>query len=352
MRVLSINPGSTSTKLGLFEGDAVVFKETLSHGVEELAGYVSCYEQLDFRKQRVLSFLEGNGVSLESLDAVIGRGGVLKPMGAGTYRVNEKMVADLGQAREDHPSNLGGIIAYEIAKEAGAPAYIADPVSVDEVCDVARLSGLKEIDRRALGHALNVRATAFKYAHDHQENLNDINIVVAHLGGGISIVPFRKGKMVDVNCANDGGPFSPERTAGLPSTPLIRLCFRSGKSEKEMVAWVTKQAGLVSYLGTNDLREVKRRIVDGDREARLVFVAMCYQIAKEIGAMTTVLKGEVDAIVLTGGLVFDEELVTDLKERVGWIAPVVAYPGEEELEAMNSAVLRLSSGEEAEKEYI
>ena len=352
VRVLSINPGSTSTKLGLFEGEKAVLKESLSHSVEELSGFATCFEQLGFRKERVLSFLAGNGVAPESLTAVIGRGGVLKSMGAGTYRVNEKMVADLGKPREDHPSNLGGIIAYEIARDAGIPAYIADPVCVDEFSEVARISGLKEIERRALGHALNVRATAFKYAHDHQKQLNETNIVVAHLGGGISIVPFRKGKMVDVNCANDGGPFSPERTAGLPTTPLIRLCFRSGKSEKEMVAWVTKQAGLVSYLGTNDLREVKRRIADGDNEARLVFEAMCYQIAKEIGAMATVLKGELEAIVLTGGLAFDEELVTDLTERVGWIAPVTAYPGEEELEAMNSAVLRLKSGEEVEKDYV
>jgi butyrate kinase len=323
MSVLCINPGSTSTKLGLFDEEKVVFKETLYHGAEELAGYASCYEQLGFRKERVLSYLESNGAPLKSLDAVIGRGGVLKPMNAGTYRVNEKMIADLEQAREDHPSNLGGIIAYEIARGAGIPAYIADPVSVDELTGVACLSGLKEIDRRSLGHALNVRATAFKYAHDHKKSLSDINIVVAHLGGGISIVPFRKGKMVDVNCANDGGPFSPERSAGL-----------------------------ASCLETNDLREVKRRIAAGDSEARLVFVAMCYQIAKEIGAMATVLKGDLHAIVLTGGLAFDEELVTDLKERVGWIALVLAYPGEEELEAMNSAVLRLKSGEEAEKEYV
>jgi butyrate kinase len=349
--VLSINPGSTSTKLGLFEGEKAVFKESLSHGAEELAQYSTCFEQLNFRKQAVLSFLASNGVSLASLAAVIGRGGVLKPLGAGTYRVNEKMIADLGRPREDHPSNLGGIIAYEIAKAVGVPAYIADPVSVDEFTEVARLSGLKEIERRSLGHALNVRATAFKYTHDHKRRLEEINLVVAHLGGGISIVPFRQGQMVDVNCANDMGPFSPERAAGLPVTPLIRLCFQSGKSEKEMVAWVTKKGGLISYLGTNDLREVKRRLAAGDEKAKLVFQAMCYQIAKEIGAMATVLHGDLEAIVLTGGLAFDEDLVADLNKRVGWIAPLAVYPGEEELEALNSAVLRLLSGEEAEKEY-
>ena len=194
MRVLCINPGSTSTNLWLFEGEKVVFKVTLNHGSEDLAGYASCYEQLGYRKERVVSFLQNHGAAPESLDAVIGRGGVLKPMAAGTYRVNEKMIAELEQAREDHPSNLGGIIAYEIAKDAGVPAYIADPVSVDELPGVACLSGLKEIDRRALGHALNVRATAFKYAHDHRKSLSDINIVVAHLGGGDLHRSFSGGK--------------------------------------------------------------------------------------------------------------------------------------------------------------
>lgn len=351
MYVLAINPGSTSTKLGLFDGESPVFKETLSHSVEELAGFDSCYDQFPFRMEKVLGFLNGRDIEVRRLSAVIGRGGTLKPLAAGTYRVNEQMLKDLQHARVDHPCNLGAVLAFRIAAEAGIPAYIADPPSVDEFSAVARLSGLKDIQRRALGHALNLRATAFKYASDRGRCLYKMSVIVAHLGGGISVVPFKEGRMVDVNCANDNGPFSPERSGGLPTTPLVRFCFRSGKSEQEMEALITKQGGLVSYLGTNDLREARRRIAAGDSEAALVVTAMCYQIAKEIGAMATVLEGNPEAIVLTGGLAFDAELVAELKRRVAWIAPVSVYPGEEELEAMNAAVLRLLTGGEKEREY-
>jgi len=351
MEILAINPGSTSTKIGLFKDDKPIFKESISHNVSDLSKFSTSFEQKDFRTQAVLEILAENNIDLKTINAVIGRGGILKPLEAGVYRVNEAMLSELKNATVDHPSNIGAVIANEIAKEIGIPAYIADPVCVDEFEDVARVSGLKEIERPSLSHALNIRATLFKYAAEVKKSVREINAVIAHLGGGISITPIKNGRMVDVSMANDGGPFSPKRSGALPTTRLIKFSFKSGKSEKELIDYITKRGGLVSHLGTNDLRKVTEMINTGDAHAKLIFDAMCYQIAKEIGAMSTVIKGNVEATLLTGGMSHNEMLVNEVKDRVSWIAPVRVYPGEEELEALASAVVRVSKGIEEAKEY-
>lgn len=350
--ILVINPGSTSTKIALFnlEGEEV-FKENISHTPEELSQFTSLLEQGPVRKNIILDTLKKRNIDINSIKTVIGRGGILKPLAAGTYKVNDKLIEDLKNSPREHASNLGGIIACEIAEEIGVPAYIADPVSVDEFTDIARISGLKGIERESLLHTLNIRANAFRYAKEQGKKLEELNLIVAHLGGGISIAPLEKGRIVDVNCANDAGPFSPERTGSLPNKGLIHLCYSGKYSEKELIKLITHQGGFVSYLGTNDLREVKKLIDKGDNYAKLIFEAMCYQIAKEIGAMATVLKGKIDAIILTGGMAHNEILVDEVKERVGWIATVVVYPGEEEMKSLAQAVIRVLNGVEKAKIY-
>jgi len=350
--ILVINPGSTSTKIALFNQEGKdIFKETISHSTEELSQFKSLLEQGPVRKKIILDTLKKKKIDTNSLKAVIGRGGILKPLEAGTYEVNDKLIDDLKNSPVEHASNLGGIIAREIAEEIDVPVYIADPVSVDEFTDIARISGLKGIERESLLHALNIRANAFRYAKEQGEKLEELNLIVAHLGGGISITPLEKGRIVDVNNANDGGPFSPERTGTLPNKALIHLCYSGKYSEKELIKLITHQGGLVSYLGTNDLREVMKMIDKRDHYAQLIFEAMCYQIAKEIGAMATVLKGKVEAIILTGGIAHNEILVKKIKDRAGWIAPVVVYPGEEEMKALAQAVIRVIDGVEKVKTY-
>ena len=350
--ILVINPGSTSTKIALFNLEVEeIASESVNHSTEELSKFHSVIEQAPERKKIVLEVLKKHNIDLSSFKAVIGRGGIIKPLAAGTYIVNDKLINDLKNSPVEHASNLGGIIASEIAKEVDIPAYIADPVSVDEFTEMARISGLKGIERKSLLHTLNIRANAFRYAKGQGEKLEELNLIVAHLGGGISIAPIEKGKIVDVNNANDGGPFSPERTGSLPNAGLIHLCYSTKYSEKELTRLITHQGGLVSYLGTNDLRKVMKMIDKEDNYAQLIFEAMCYQIAKEIGAMATVLKGKVEAIIFTGGIAHNKILVNKIKDRVGWIAPVVVYPGEGEMKALAEAVIRIIKGEEKVKTY-
>ncbi len=359
IRILTINPGSTSTKIALFEDENCTLREEIQHKPEELLQYKRIVEQYPLRRDAVLNFLEKNGIDISSLHAVVGRGGLMRPLESGTYLVNQKMLDDLMAPKErEHASNLGALIAYEIAKKAGVPAFVVDPVCVDEFDDIARISGLPEIERKSLSHALNLKATGRKAAKDLGKNYHELNMVIVHMGGGISVSAHRKGRMVDVNQALDGtGPFSPERAGGLPVGDLVRMCYSVPPYDKtrytyeEMITKITRKGGLLAHLGTNDAREVERRIAQGDERARLVYEAMAYQIAKEIGAMATVLKGEVDAIVLTGGLARSEMLVGWIKERVGWIAPVMVYPGEDEMLAMAQGALRVLRGEEKAKEY-
>ena len=350
--ILVINPGSTSTKIALFnQGGKEIFSRSITHSTEELSQFKSLLEQCPVRKKIILDTLKREKIEFNSIKTIIGRGGVLKPLEAGTYEVNNKLINDLKNSPIEHASNLGGIIAHEIAEKIDVPAYIADPVSVDEFTDIARISGLKGIERKSLLHTLNIRANAFRYAKEQGKKFEEINLIVAHLGGGISIAPIKKGKIVDVNNANDGGPFSPERSGSLPNKALIHLCYSGKYSEKELYKLITNQGGLVSYLGTNDTREVMKKIEQGDNYAKLIFEAMCYQIAKEIGAMAIVLKGKVEAIILTGGIAHNETLVNKIKDHTGWIAPVVVYPGEEEMKALAQAVIRVTDGVEKVKIY-
>jgi butyrate kinase len=350
--ILVINPGSTSTKVALYEGSELIAQESLDHSTDELAPFARISDQLDMRVQTVAEFLGRHGILAEQLEAVMARGGVLHPVSAGIYGVNAQMLRDCFEARiAQHASNLGALIAHHLVEGTDIPCYIADPVSVDEFEDVARISGLKELPRRSLGHALNIRKVAFNVAKAHGKALNEMNMIVAHLGGGISVAPLRHGRMVDVNNANEQGPYSPERAGLVPAVSLTRLCFEEGATEADVVKRLTRTGGLVSYLGTNDAREAQRRSDGGDAEAALVLEGMAYQVAKEIGAMATVLEGDVDVIVLTGGLAHNQAIVRWVTARVGFIAPVELVPGENELEALNDAYLRLRQGIETEQTY-
>jgi len=353
-RILVINPGAGSTKIGLFEDERKIRERELRHDPEELRKYETTIDQLEMREKAVLDFLREEGLEPSELHAVIGRGGAFKPLQGGIYRVNERLISDIkeGKVQADHPSNLGALIAHKLASPHGIPAFFADPVSVDEFDEISRLSGLPELPRLSLSHALNTKYVAKKVAASKGKRYEEMNMIVAHLGTGISISPHRKGKMFDVNNANDGGPFSPQRAGTLPTTGLIKLSFSGKYSKKELLRRVTREAGLLAYLGTDDLRKVEERIEAGDGEARLVYDAMVYQIAKEIGAMAAALRGEVDVIILTGGMARSPKIVRDIEGYISWIAPVEVIPGENELEALAYAALRALKGLEEPKEYV
>lgn len=351
-RVLVLNPMSGRTEVAVFHGAEPAVVETLAHSPEELAAFERVWDQYLFRKDRISDFLQRQGVTLASLAAVVGRGGLLKPVPGGTYRVNAAMLEDLRRgARGEHAANLGGILAYGIARACGIPAFIADPVTVDEMDAVARVSGLPEVQRKSVHHALNMREAARRAAQDLGKPYEQVNLVVAHLGVGISVTPHRRGRMPDTANALEGGPFSPERAGMVPVGDLVRLCFSGRYTEREMVQKLTAQGGLTAYLGTGDWTEAERRIEQGDPLARLVYEAMAYQIAKEIGAMAAVLDGHVDALVLTGPMAASELLVDWIRSRAGWIAPLRVYPGSFELAALAAGALRVLNGEEPAREY-
>jgi len=359
-RLLVINPGSTSTKIAVYDDEQPLFVETLRHSSEEIVAFPHILDQYDFRLKAVLEFLEGKQIRLDSLSAVVGRGGLLRPIPSGTYQVNDKMVADLSRRNKEreHASSLGGLLARDIAGQVGVPAFIVDPVAVDEFDDLARISGLPEIERKSIGHALNVKSAGRRAALDLGRPYPELNLVVVHLGGGISVYAHRKGRMVDVNQAVDGtGPFAPERSGGLPVGDVLRMCFGVHPYEglhityEEMCKKLAGKGGLVAHLGTNNAQEVERRINAGDDHARLIYEAMAYQIAKEIGAMATVLKGELDAIVITGGVAHSKMLLGWIRDRVSWIAPILVYPGEDEMLALAQGALRVLKGEETARQY-
>lgn len=350
--ILVINPGSTSTKLAVFKDTEKVVQENLDHDVKELQQFEKITDQYAYRKEAILNWLSHHGINSNELIAVVGRGGLLRPMPSGTYLVTEPMLEDLKiGVQGEHASNLGGMIAHAIAKTEGISAYIVDPVAVDEFEPLARISGMPEIQRRSLVHALNVRAIAHSYAEDIGNKINDLNLIVAHLGGGISIAPLRKGKIVDVNNANEMGPFSPERTGGLPIGDLVKMCYSGSYTFAELKKKMRGNGGLAAYLGTNDAREVQKMIDSGNKEAKLIFESMGYQIAKEIGAMSAVLNGKVDAILMTGGIAYSEYLMNYIKEHVEFIAPVIVKPGEDEMKALNLGTLRVLNGEDTVKIY-
>jgi len=352
-KLLIINPGSTSTKIGVFEGEKPLLVETLRHTSEEIGRYPSIYSQFEFRKNVILNVLKNKKFDINELSAVVGRGGLLKSIEGGTYEVNDAMLEDLKVGIQgQHASNLGGIIANEIAKSLNIPAFIVDPVVVDEMEDVARLSGMPEIERKSIFHALNQKAVAKRYAKENGKKYEEVNVIVAHMGGGVSVGAHKQGKVVDVNNALDGeGPFSPERSGGLPIGALIKMCFSGKYTIEEIKKKINGKGGFVAYLNTNDAREIENRASEGDREAKLVFEAMGYQTAKEIGKCAAVLSGKVDAIILTGGIAYSKTMVSYIEERVSFIAPVVVYPGEDELLALAMGALRVLKGEEEAKIY-
>jgi butyrate kinase len=355
IRVLAINPGSTTTKIAVFACERLLVEKKVEHQAAELKEYKKATDQYEYRLRLVKMALAEAGIDLNSLAAIVGRGGILKPLAGGTYAVNEQMVDDLMQRPgADHASNLGAVIAYQLGRDLGIPAFIVDPVVVDEYEDVARLSGHWEVDRLSRSHALNMKAVARKVAADLGRTYQDVTLVVAHLGSGFSVSVHSKGRMIDTTNANDEGPFSIERAGDLPTTQLVELCkakFDAGHSLREVQALLTKESGLYGYLGTKDLREAEKRANAGDAKANLVLDAMVYQIAKSIGSMATVVCGRVDRVVLTGGVAHSERITTGVQQRVEFIAPVVVVPGEEELSALAQGALRVLRGEEQAKEY-
>ena len=351
-RVLAINPGATSTKIALFDSNELVNNKKIEYSANKLKGFSKSTDQIDFRwkdiKKTIMEW------KIDKVDAVVGRGGLFHPLQCGIYKVNDKMVSDIrdGNMVAEHISNIGAILARKAAKELSAEVFIVDPVSVDEFEDVARISGIPEIERIALQHTLNIKQVVRKACRELEIVMNEANFVVAHLGSGISICPIKKGRIIDANNAIEEGPFSPERSGGLPVYSFFKLCV-SGKYEED---WINKRlkgiGGLVAYLGTNDLRDVEEMIDNGDKKADLIFRAMVYQTAKEIGAMSAALGMKSDAIILTGGLVNQSRFVDQLCKRISFFTKrILAYPGEDELISMDDAVFRVFNGEEKVKEY-
>lgn len=350
-RVLAINPGSTSTKIAVYEEEKLLLTQTLNHGTEELALFERVQDQFEMRKQAVLDFLRENNFDLKTLAAVVGRGGVLPPVKSGAYGVNEIMIDRLkNRPLAEHASNLGGLIAYEIAQPLGIMACIYDSVAVDEFEPIARISGMREIERQSLSHALNMRASAIRTAQKIGKPYQSLNLIIAHLGGGISVSIHEKGKMVDI-VSDDEGPFSPERAGRVPCRRLIELCYSGEYDKRTMMKKLRGLGGLKSYLDTHDAIEVEKRIDRGDEEALLVYEAMAYQIAKSIGELATVVKGKVDGIIITGGIAHSKRMTEWIQERVEFIAPVYIMAGENELESLAMGALRVLRGEEELKVY-
>ena len=352
-KLLIINPGSTSTKIGVFEDEKELFEETLRHTNEELKQYDTIFDQFQFRKDVILNVLKEKNFDIKTLSAVVGRGGMLKPIEGGTYAVNDAMLEDLKVGVQGpRASNLGGILAKSIADEVGVPSYIVDPVVTDELADVARMSGTPDIPRVSKFHALNQKAVAKRYGKESGKGYENLNLVVVHMGGGVSVGAHNHGKVVDVNNALDGdGPFSPERAGSVPAGDLIKLCFSGKYSEAEVYSKIVGKGGFVAYLNTNDVKGTIDKMEEGDKACTEVYNAFVYQIAKAVGEMSAALSGKVDQIILTGGVAYSPVLVPDLKSRIDWIAPVTVYPGEDELLALAQGAIRVLNGEEEAKVY-
>jgi butyrate kinase len=352
--ILAINPGSTSTKFSLFEEEKLVFEKSLRHTTEELAGFQKITDQFNFRKDLIMNELAERKINFAEIIAVVGRGGLVKPIESGIYMVNQKMKDDLrAGVSGSHASNLGGLIADDIASSLpSATAYIVDPVVVDELQPVARISGHPEIERKSIFHALNQKAVARIYAASVGKKYEDLNLVIAHMGGGVSVGAHKNGRVIDVNNALNGeGPFSPERSGGLPSGQLVDLCFSGRFSHAELMTMLHGKGGMVAYLGTNNFIEVCRRAEEGDPKALLIRNAVSYQIGKEIGALAAVLNGKVDAIILTGGMAYQEANIKSIRAMVEFIAEVVVYPGEDELKALAFNGLLALDGKIEIKDY-
>ena len=352
IKSLIINPGSTSTKIGVFEDETLLFEETLRHSTEEISQYASIVDQKDFRKKIITDLLTEKNFDVKSLNVIVGRGGMLKPIAGGTYAVTDELLHDLKIGKQgQHASNLGGILAREIGDEIGVPSYIVDPVVVDEMQDVARYSGVPELPRTSVFHALNQKAVAKRYAKETGKPYETLRLIVVHMGGGVSVGAHINGRIVDVFNALDGdGAFSPERAGAVPSGALIKMCFSGEYTEKEVYSKIVGKGGFNAYLGTNDMRNVNK-MAETDAHAAEVREAFLYQVGKDIGSMACVLEGKVDQIIVTGGIAYNADVVNNLKAKAEWIAPFTVYPGEDELLALTQGALRVMNGEEEAMTY-
>jgi len=352
--ILVINPGAGSTRTALFTDEKPIFEENIRHNPEELLKFPRIIDQYRFRKEKIMQLLESKEVDLKSFDAVVGRGGPFKPLTSGTYLVNNRLMQDIksGNYQSEHPSLLGAVIAKEIADSLDINAYFVDPVSVDEFWELSRFSGLKEIKRKALSHALNVRMVAKKAAREIGKDYDQCNFIIIHLGTGITVAAHFKGKQIDSSNANEDGPFSPQRTGALPTIPLVKLCFSGDYKYEDLKKKLNREGGLLSYLGTDDIQEIEKKIAKGDKETENVYNAMIYQIAKEVGAYAVVLKGDIDAIIITGGIAHSQKFVSSLRDWISFLCDkCYVYPGEGEMEALALGVLRVLRKEETAKEY-
>ena len=352
--ILAINPGSTSTKIALFEDEQMVFSKSIRHDTQQLSCFEKVSHQFEFRKKLIVEELEKQHISVSDISVIVGRGGLLKPIPSGVYEVNPSMINDLYLGRQgEHASNLGGLIAFDMAKQIpGCAAYIADPVVVDELQPVARISGHPDFQRISIFHALNQKAVAKNYAREVGISYDKLNLIIAHLGGGVSVGAHDKGRVVDVNNALDGeGPFSPERSGTLPAGALAALCFSGDCTLEKVRKMIVGEGGMVAHLGTNQFTAVCDWVEEGRADARLIFDAMAYQVSKAIGAMAVVLKGEVDAILITGGMAYSKLFVEEIEKQVNFLAPVHVYPGEDEMAALAMNGLAVLRGEEAPKLY-
>ena len=351
-KIFTINPGSTSTKVALFENKNPIFKQTISHSPFELQRFERIWGQYEYRKEKIMNLLKEMDVKIGDISAVVGRGGLFKPLKGGTYIVDDNMISDARCAKYgEHASNLGCVLAYGIAWSYHTPAYVVDPPSVDEMIPFARYSGLKELPRRSIVHALNIHATARMAASAIKKDYRKSRFVVAHLGGGMSITAVDGGKIIDCSLGLSGGPFTPERAGALPIIELLELAYSGEYTFDELKKRIIGGGGLVSYLNTNDAKEVEKRIIAGDNYAKEVYEAMAFQIAKEIGSMASVLKGDVDGVILTGGLAHSKMLLDWIKERISYIGKVMVYPGEDEMKALALGCLRVLKGEEEALKY-
>lgn len=347
-KILVINPGSTSTKIAVFEGEKCLLSHNIGHFLDDLVHYPNIISQYEFRKDIILGTLEMEGINLQELKIIMGRGGLTYPLKSGIYEVDDRMLTHvrkgvLGQ----HASNLGPILAHSIAKDiAGAKAYIADPVVTDELMPVARITGHPRFERRSIFHALNQKAVSRLYAHSIHKHYNELNLIVVHMGGGVSIGLHEKGRVVDVNNALDGeGPFSPERSGTLPAGQLIEACYSGNFTQEEMMQMVLGEGGMVAYLNTNSMIDVYEAAVSGDEKATALINAFIYQVAKAVGEMATVVSGHVDAIIFTGGIAHNTFVIEQLSKKVGFIAKIAVYPGEDEMEAMAMNARLMLNGE-------
>lgn len=351
-KILVLNPGSTSTKIAVFDGETPLFTESLTHSAEDLAPFDRVVEQYDFRCHLVLDCLMRHDFDVRDLNAIVSRGGLLAPIHAGAYEINEDMVWQLQyKPQNEHASNVGPMIAHALSRELNIPAYIYDGITVDELTDINRITGLPHMHRKGIGHTLNTRAAAMRYACEQGKPYKDITAIVAHLGGGITVNLHHNGRIED--CVNDEeGPFSPERAGGLPMFDVIHTCFGEGQSDKRMMKLVKSRGGLLAHLGTTDCREVEQRIQNGDVHAKLIYDAMALNVAKYIAKLAPGVCGKVDAILLTGGITYSEYIDEEIRRRVSFIAPVIVYPGEDEMQSLAFGCLRVLRGEESARTYI